>query len=75
MITTKNYKGENWKQINCDNCNEILTNNDGQNLMPDDLAIENMAMEEDWIRGQGGENIHLCPNCPDEYLEQLTVND
>ena len=63
MITTKKYKGEYWKQIKCDNCNEVLINHDGHNLMPDDLAIENMAMEYDWEKVYENEKTHFCPNC------------
>lgn len=68
MIKTIIHQGEEWKQINCGNCNEVLENHDGHNLMPDELGIENMAMEEGWTKGiEKGTN--LCPNCEDEYLE------
>jgi len=62
------HEGNTWFQIKCDNCNKVLENHDGLNLMPDELSIENMAMEHDWTRGQN--ETHICTDCPDEYLEQ-----
>ncbi|WP_179022041.1 hypothetical protein [Winogradskyella forsetii] len=40
------YKGKIWFEINCDSCDEKLTNHDDFNLFPDENSVENIAMEE-----------------------------
>lgn len=54
------FEGDTWSQIQCDNCKEVLENHDGHNLMPDDLAIENMANEYEWERV---DKKHYCQEC------------
>lgn len=56
------YKGEIWFEINCDSCDEKLTNHDGFNLFPDENSIENIAMEEQWTNDKNM-NKYYCPTC------------
>jgi len=64
MIKEVEFKKEIWYQIKCENCNEVLEDHDGHNLMPDELSIENMAMEQDWKKGQN--ETHLCLKCAED---------